>query len=65
MKKVNELTNSPPSDDAPAAINRGSSNSDMMELLSSMVSPGGVVDRGVDVGCVGGGGVGGGLWWRE
>lgn len=37
MKKVNELTNSPPPDDAAAA--RGGANTDMMELLSSMVSP--------------------------
>jgi len=36
MKKVNELTNSPPPDDAPAA--RAGAGTDMMGLLSSMVS---------------------------
>lgn len=36
MKKVNELTNSPPADDAPAS--RGAAGTDMMGLLSSMVS---------------------------
>lgn len=36
MKKVNELTNSPPADDAPSA--RGGAGTDMMGLLSSMVS---------------------------
>eukprot|EP00904_Undaria_pinnatifida_P012348 jgi/Undpi1/8243/HiC_scaffold_25.g10713.m1 len=54
MKKVNELTNSPPSDDAPTA--RGSSNSDMMELLSSM--GGGAGTSGL--GAAGGAGSGGG-----
>lgn len=36
MKKVNELTNSPPADDAPAARGVGGSP-DMMDLLGSMV----------------------------
>lgn len=36
MKKVNELTNSPPADDAPGA--RGAGAPDMMDILGSMVS---------------------------
>lgn len=46
MKKVNELTNSPPPDDAPAA--RGAGGADMMGLLSSMVR---AVTHGVQQGC--------------
>ena len=35
---MNELTNSPPADDAPASRGAGAASTDMMGLLSSMVS---------------------------
>lgn len=38
MKKVNELTNSPPPDSTPGGASLG--GSDMMDMIRSMVSPG-------------------------
>ncbi|CAN0103318.1 unnamed protein product, partial [Scytosiphon promiscuus] len=54
MKKVNELTNSPPPDDAPSA--RGGANTDMMELLSSMGGGSGASGMGATAGASAAGG---------
>eukprot|EP00752_Nemacystus_decipiens_P008109 g7249.t1 len=56
MKKVNELTNSPPPDDAPASRSAGAAGTDMMGLLSSMGGGAG----GAGLGGGGGGGTSGG-----
>ncbi|CAB1096594.1 unnamed protein product [Ectocarpus sp. CCAP 1310/34] len=54
MKKVNELTNSPPADDAPSA--RGGAGTDMMGLLSSMGGGAGASGLGAPGGSSGSGG---------
>ncbi|CAN0417128.1 unnamed protein product, partial [Ectocarpus sp. 12 AP-2014] len=54
MKKVNELTNSPPADDAPSA--RGGAGTDMMGLLSSMGGGAGASGLGASGGSSGTGG---------
>eukprot|EP00903_Cladosiphon_okamuranus_P022669 g20862.t2 len=56
MKKVNELTNSPPADDAPASGGAGGAGTDMMGLLSSM----GGAPGGAGLGGAGGAGTSGG-----
>lgn len=44
---MNELTNSPPADDAPASRGAGGAGTDMMSLLSSMVSV--LINTGIHV----------------